>query len=34
MMRIALGSDHGGYAMKEHVKAFLEGKGYEVKDIR
>ena len=31
-MRIALGSDHGGYAMKEHVKAFLEGKGYEVKD--
>lgn len=31
-MTIALGSDHGGFALKEHVKQFLEGKGYAVKD--
>lgn len=32
-MSIALGSDHGGFALKEHVKGFLERKGYEVKDF-
>ena len=32
MMKIALGSDHGGYPMKEHVKAWLESHGYEVED--
>ena len=31
-MKIALGSDHGGYPMKEHVKAWLESHGYEVED--
>lgn len=30
-MKVALGSDHGGYALKEKVKAYLdkEGIGYE-----
>ena len=31
-MKISMGCDHGGYAMKEHLKAFLEGKGHEVVD--
>ena len=31
-MKISLGCDHGGYALKEHVKAYLESKGHEVKD--
>ncbi len=31
-MKIALGCDHGGYALKEHIKAYLESKGHEVKD--
>ena len=31
-MRIALGSDHAGYALKEDVKAFLEERGHEVVD--
>ena len=30
---IALGSDHGGFALKEHVKAYLEGKGIPCKDF-
>ena len=30
---IALGSDHGGFALKEQVRGYLEGKGYEVKDL-
>ena len=29
---IAIGSDHGGFALKEQVRGYLEGKGYEVKD--
>ena len=29
---IAIGSDHGGFEMKETVKKHLEEKGYEVKD--
>jgi len=29
-MRVAIGSDHGGYGLKEHVKQYLEAKGYEV----
>ncbi len=32
-MKIALASDHGGLALKNAVKAFLEEKGYEVKDF-
>ena len=30
---IALGSDHGGYSLKEHIKAYLEGKGLAYKDF-
>ena len=30
---IALASDHGGFALKEKVKAHLEAKGLEVKDF-
>ncbi len=29
---IAIGSDHGGYELKEHVKKHLSDKGIEVKD--
>ena len=32
-MRIAIGSDHGGYDQKEEVKAYLKEKGYEVTDV-
>ena len=31
-MRIAIGCDHGGYALKLAVKGHLEEKGYEVVD--
>lgn len=31
-MKIAMGSDHGGIHLKNHIKAYLEGKGYEVVD--
>ena len=30
---IAIGSDHGGYELKEKVKKHLEERGYEVKDF-
>ncbi|MCX5711842.1 MAG: ribose 5-phosphate isomerase B [Candidatus Omnitrophica bacterium] len=30
---IILGSDHAGFALKEKVKVFLLGKGYEVFDV-
>ena len=30
---IALGSDHGGFDLKEKVKAYLESKGYECMDF-
>ena len=30
---IAIGSDHGGYDLKEAVKKHLEEKGYDVKDV-
>ena len=29
---IVIASDHGGYALKEHIKAYLESKGHEVVD--
>lgn len=32
-MKIALASDHAGYDLKEKVKAYLVGKGYEIKDF-
>ncbi len=31
-MKIAIGSDHAGYYMKEHLKKFLKDSGYEVDD--
>ncbi len=32
-MRIAIGSDHAGFAMKENVAAFLRQLGHEVEDV-
>ena len=32
-MKIAVGSDHGGFALKEAVKKHLESKGIEVEDF-
>ena len=31
-MRIALGSDHAGYGLKEKLKSYLVGRGYSVDD--
>ena len=31
-MNIALGSDHGGYLLKEHIKAFVSSLGHQVTD--
>ena len=30
---IAIASDHGGYAMKEHIKAYLAAKGIQCEDF-
>lgn len=30
---IGIGTDHGGYELKLHIKKLLESKGYEVKDF-
>lgn len=32
-MKIALGSDHGGFALKESIKKYLTEQGYEVEDF-
>ncbi len=32
-MKIAIGSDHGGFALKEKVKTHLKEKGYSVEDF-
>jgi ribose 5-phosphate isomerase B len=32
-MKIAIGSDHGGYSLKESIKEHLQKKGIEVKDF-
>ena len=32
-MRIALGSDHGGLELKNHLVSYLTGNGYEVLDF-
>ena len=32
-MKIAVGSDHGGFALKTAVAAHLKGRGYEVLDM-
>jgi len=31
-MRVVIGADHGGYALKESLKEFLKTQGYEVID--
>ena len=33
MKKIAIGSDHGGFELKEEIKNFLLKEGYEVKDF-
>ena len=30
---ISIACDHGAIALKNHLKAYLEGKGYEIKDF-
>lgn len=30
---ISIGSDHGGFELKEKIKKYLEAKGYECKDV-
>ncbi len=32
-MKIAVGSDHAGYALKEHVREHLAAAGHEVEDV-
>lgn len=32
-MKIAVGCDHGGYKLKEHLKGLLQGQGHEVLDV-
>ena len=32
-MRIALGSDHAGFALKGELRAYLEGRGHDVADL-
>lgn len=33
VLRVALGSDHGGFRLKEFIKTHLAGKGYECEDF-
>lgn len=30
---IAIGADHGGFLLKEHLKTYLQNKGYSVEDV-
>lgn len=32
-MRIAIGADHAGYELKEKLKRYLKGEGYELTDV-
>ncbi len=32
-MRIALGSDHAGFSLKEYVRGYLTGQGHDVVDV-
>ena len=31
-MRVAIGNDHGGVELKQHLVGYLEKNGYEVED--
>ena len=31
-MKIAMGCDHGGFALKEHLKSYLTSQGHQVLD--
>jgi len=33
MKKIIIGSDHGGFSLKEKIKTFLREKGFQVKDL-
>lgn len=33
VLRVALGSDHGGYEAKQLIRQYLEGLGYRVTDV-
>lgn len=32
-MKIAIGSDHAGFELKQHVITYLKSKGYDVEDV-
>lgn len=32
-MKIAIGSDHAGYRLKDEIKTFVEGLGHQVEDL-
>ncbi|MBR3538151.1 MAG: RpiB/LacA/LacB family sugar-phosphate isomerase, partial [Eubacterium sp.] len=32
-MKLVIGSDHGGYALKQEIIQHLQAKGYEIMDI-
>lgn len=32
-MKIVLGSDHGGYELKEQIKTYIEAKGHDLMDV-
>jgi len=32
-LKIAIGSDHGGFELKEEIKTHLQNKGFEIKDF-
>ena len=32
-MKISIGCDHGGFALKEHIKDYLQEKGHELEDV-
>ena len=32
-MKLAIASDHAGFTLKEHIKEYLNKKGYEIKDF-
>jgi len=33
MFKVAIGADHGGFELKEQIVAFLQEKGFEIKDF-